>query len=72
MAIIVLTMHEETLYCERALRAGARADIMKREATKNVLQAMRRVLNRSIPTPTVNRSTVHCLDYLLELAALSL
>jgi DNA-binding NarL/FixJ family response regulator len=44
VAIIVLTMHDETLYCERALRAGARGYIMKREATKNVLQAIRCVL----------------------------
>jgi DNA-binding NarL/FixJ family response regulator len=44
LAIIVLTMHDEALYCERALRAGARGYIMKREATKNVLQAIRTVL----------------------------
>jgi DNA-binding NarL/FixJ family response regulator len=44
VAIIVLTMHDEALYCERALRAGARGYIMKREATKNVLQAIRCVL----------------------------
>jgi DNA-binding NarL/FixJ family response regulator len=34
----------ETLYGERALRAGARGYTMKREATKNVLRAIRRVL----------------------------
>jgi DNA-binding NarL/FixJ family response regulator len=44
VAIIVLTMHDEALYCERALRAGARGYIMKREATKNVLQVIRCVL----------------------------
>jgi DNA-binding NarL/FixJ family response regulator len=44
VAIIVLTMHDETMYCERALRAGARGYIMKRDATKNVLQAIRGVL----------------------------
>jgi DNA-binding NarL/FixJ family response regulator len=42
--VIVLSMHEEGLYAERALRAGARGYIMKREATKNVLQAIRHVL----------------------------
>jgi DNA-binding NarL/FixJ family response regulator len=41
VAVIVLSMHEEALYCERALRAGARGYIMKREATRNVLQAIR-------------------------------
>jgi DNA-binding NarL/FixJ family response regulator len=42
--VIVLSMHEEALYGERALRAGARGYIMKREATKRVLQAIRSVL----------------------------
>jgi DNA-binding NarL/FixJ family response regulator len=39
--VIVLSMHDEGLYAERALRAGARGYIMKREATKGVLQAIR-------------------------------
>jgi len=42
--VIVLSMHDEALYAERALRAGARGYLMKREATKNVLQAIRCVL----------------------------
>ena len=42
--VIVLSMHDETLYAERALRAGARGYIMKREATKKVLQGIRSVL----------------------------
>jgi len=42
--VIVLSMHDEMLYAERALRAGARGYIMKREATKRVLQAIRCVL----------------------------
>jgi DNA-binding NarL/FixJ family response regulator len=44
VAMIVLSMHEEELYAERALRAGARGYIMKREATKKILQAIRAVL----------------------------
>lgn len=43
--VIVLSMHDEALYAERALRAGARGYIMKREATKGVLQAIRSVLS---------------------------
>jgi DNA-binding NarL/FixJ family response regulator len=43
--VIVLSMHDEALYAERALRAGARGYIMKREATKRVLQAIRSVLS---------------------------
>jgi DNA-binding NarL/FixJ family response regulator len=44
VAIVVLSMHDESLYAERALRAGARGYIMKREATGNVLQAVRLVI----------------------------
>jgi DNA-binding NarL/FixJ family response regulator len=44
VAVIVLSMHDELLYCERALRAGARGYVMKREATKNVLEGIRCVL----------------------------
>ena len=44
VAIIVLTMHDEVLYRERAFRAGARGYVMKREATKTILQAIRAVL----------------------------
>jgi DNA-binding NarL/FixJ family response regulator len=42
--MIVLSMHDEALYAERALRAGARGYVMKREATKRVLLAIRSVL----------------------------
>ena len=44
VVVIVLSMHEEALYAERALRAGARGYIMKRDATKRVLEAIRSVL----------------------------
>ena len=44
LMMIVLSMHDETLYAERALRAGARGYIMKREATKKILQAIHSVL----------------------------
>ena len=37
-------MHEESHYAERALRAGAKGYIMKRETTKRVIEAIRRVL----------------------------
>jgi DNA-binding NarL/FixJ family response regulator len=41
--VVVLSMHDEALYAERALRAGARGYIMKREATKRILQVIRSV-----------------------------
>jgi DNA-binding NarL/FixJ family response regulator len=45
VAMIVLSMHDESLYAERTLRAGARGYIMKREATKKILLAIRSVLD---------------------------
>lgn len=41
---IVLSMHDESLYAERAMRAGASGYVMKREATGKVLDALRAVL----------------------------
>jgi DNA-binding NarL/FixJ family response regulator len=45
---LVVSMHDEALYAERALRAGARGYIMKQEAVENVLVAIRKVLNGEI------------------------
>lgn len=42
--VLVLSMHDEELYAERALRAGARGYITKREASAEVVVALRRVL----------------------------
>ena len=38
--VLVLSMHDESLYAERAIRAGARGYITKQEATKSVLKAI--------------------------------
>jgi DNA-binding NarL/FixJ family response regulator len=43
VAVLVLSMHEEFHYAERALRAGARGYVMKRETTKEVVDAIRRI-----------------------------
>src|SRR6185312_12677994 len=48
VALIVLSMHDEALYAERALRAGARGYVMKREASKSVLASIRRVLEGGV------------------------
>jgi DNA-binding NarL/FixJ family response regulator len=45
VAVLVLSMHDESHYAERSLRAGARGYIMKRENTRNVIVAIRRVLS---------------------------
>ena len=42
--VLMLSMHDEQLYAERALRAGARGYIMKQEAPQVVLAAIRKVL----------------------------
>jgi DNA-binding NarL/FixJ family response regulator len=41
--IVVLSMHEEISDVERALRAGARGYVMKRESTKQIVDAIRQV-----------------------------
>jgi DNA-binding NarL/FixJ family response regulator len=48
VALIVLSMHDEALYAERALRAGARGYVMKLETSKSVLASIRRVLGGEI------------------------
>jgi DNA-binding NarL/FixJ family response regulator len=42
--ILVLSMHDENFYAERALRAGARGYVMKRAATGKVIEAIRQIL----------------------------
>jgi DNA-binding NarL/FixJ family response regulator len=44
LLMLVLSMHEESLYAERALRAGARGYIMKQEPAEKLLQFIRRIL----------------------------
>ncbi len=48
LPLLVLSMHDEALYAERALKAGARGYIMKQEATNQVLSGLRRVLSGEI------------------------
>ena len=45
VAILVLSMHDESLYAERALRAGAKGYIMKRETTRKVIEGIRQILD---------------------------
>lgn len=48
LPLLVLSMHEEGLYAERALRAGARGYVMKREESKTVLDAIHTVLRGEV------------------------
>src|SRR5437867_13324744 len=45
LPILVLSMHDESLYAVRALRAGADGYVMKHEAMTNVINAIREVFN---------------------------
>jgi DNA-binding NarL/FixJ family response regulator len=48
LPVLVLSMHDEAMYGERALRAGARGYLNKQEATKKVVLALRQVLSGGI------------------------
>ncbi|NBC16479.1 MAG: response regulator [Bacteroidetes bacterium] len=45
---LVVSRHDETLYAERAIRAGARGYVMKLEASNLIVKAVRRVLSGGI------------------------
>jgi DNA-binding NarL/FixJ family response regulator len=44
LPVLIMSMHDESLYAQRALRAGARGYIMKQEASEKILTAVRCVL----------------------------
>jgi DNA-binding NarL/FixJ family response regulator len=46
--ILIMSMHDESLYAERALRAGANGYIMKREVAGKLVTAIRQVLSGNI------------------------
>jgi DNA-binding NarL/FixJ family response regulator len=48
LPILILSMHDEAIYAERALRARANGYIMKQEATEKVLIAVRRILGGEV------------------------
>lgn len=48
LPVLVLSMHDELLYAERVLRAGARGYITKNEASREVMSAIRKVLSGEI------------------------
>jgi len=58
LLILVVSMHDETLYAERVLRAGARGYITKQQATHDILLAIRRVLGGGIYLSEKTASTV--------------
>src|SRR5262245_20303678 len=48
LPVLVVSMHDESLYAERVLRAGGRGYIMKQEGGKKLMEAIRQVLNGKI------------------------
>ena len=48
LPVLVISMHDESLYAERVLRAGGRGYIMKQEGGKKLMQAIRQVLGGKI------------------------
>jgi DNA-binding NarL/FixJ family response regulator len=65
LKMLVVSMHDESLYAERVLRAGALGYITKQEATRKILVAIRRILagdlylNERIATQIIRRLTIH-------------
>lgn len=63
--MLVVSMHDESLYAERVIRAGAQGYITKQEASRNILLAIRRVLagglylNEKVAMNIVSRLTAH-------------
>ena len=58
LLILVVSMHNENLYAERVLRAGARGYITKQQATHDILKAIRRVLSGGIYLNETTGATV--------------
>jgi DNA-binding NarL/FixJ family response regulator len=48
LIVLVISMHEETLYALRALRAGAKGYVMKQDTTTHVVEALRKVISGGI------------------------
>src|ERR1700676_1109896 len=48
LPVLILSMHDESIYAERAMRSGANGYIMKQEATEKVLVAIRRILQGDV------------------------
>jgi DNA-binding NarL/FixJ family response regulator len=48
LPVLVFSMHDETVYAQRALRAGARAYVMKQESADKIIAAIRRVMKGEI------------------------
>lgn len=48
LPVLVVSLHDENIYAERVLKAGAKGYIMKSEATDNILTAIKEIINGGI------------------------
>ena len=48
LPVLMMSMHDESLYSDRAFRAGAKGYVMKQEATEKLLMAIRKILNGGV------------------------
>jgi DNA-binding NarL/FixJ family response regulator len=60
LSVIVLSVHDESLYAERALMAGAKAYLMKDAVSENIVKAIRTVLSGEIyVSNTISKKFLH-------------
>jgi DNA-binding NarL/FixJ family response regulator len=64
LRILVMSMHEETVYAERVLKAGAHGYVMKQAATGTLLHAIREVLDGELYVS--NRMRTRLISQLVE------
>lgn len=58
--IMVFSMHDETIYAQRALRAGAKAYVMKKESSDKIVEAIKRIIKGEIyVSPRVADQVLH-------------
>jgi DNA-binding NarL/FixJ family response regulator len=63
LPVLILSMHEESLYASRALRAGALGYIVKQDAVENIASALREVLaGRRYISPIITRDLIEIAD----------
>jgi len=56
--ILVVSLHDENVYAERAIRAGARGFVMKAEAVDNIIVAIRQIFNGGVYLSSKMRSRI--------------
>jgi DNA-binding NarL/FixJ family response regulator len=60
LSVIVLSIHDESLYAERALLAGAKAYLMKDAVSENIVEAIHTVLSGEIyVSNTISKKFLH-------------